>query len=309
MTDFLTELLKFFQTPTRSKLVVGFAVVFVALCGFAIYEHYTASFRLDRLQKEANLVAHLQEIEIRGTNDPPELRQLESSLLTQTQRIISEEPTLFFTPPKITLSLELLWKFLAGAAVWWAIGLADILTNKRLKQIPTTKVVIKTVVLMYFLLGLLCGFVGLFVPKIWWPWFHIFIYPWIFVALLLVALLPIVLLSSAMSAAKDKAQAIKCISNLRQIGLAARMWANENANVLPRSFASMKAQLGEGQVMHCPAGNAAAYEILSPGASTTDPAIVYAWCPIHKHVILADGSVQPLGALKLTQDDGKWKIQ
>ena len=39
--------------------------------------------------------------------------------------------------------------------------------------------------------------------------------------------------------AKGRAQAVSCVNNLKQVGLAARIWSNEHNEIFPPSFASM----------------------------------------------------------------------
>jgi len=40
------------------------------------------------------------------------------------------------------------------------------------------------------MLARVSGFVAMFVPAIWWPWFHILIYPWLLIAAVVSALVP-----------------------------------------------------------------------------------------------------------------------
>lgn len=124
--------------------------------------------------------------------------------------------------------------------------------------------------------------------------------------------------------AKGRAQRIACISNLKQIGLAARMWANDNKEIMPIDFLSMSNELTSPKVLVCPAdtarrqaanwqefdGNSASYELLSPGVPEGDPNIVYVRCPIHHNVGLLDGSAQQLDPAvhRIEKVDGKFKI-
>ncbi len=110
----------------------------------------------------------------------------------------------------------------------------------------------------------------------------------------------------AMAKAKQKAQTISCVNNLKQIGLAARMYANQHGDVYPKDFVSMKDELSSPRILVCPADKSktpatswatfneadASYVIVTPGAKATDPQTVFARCPIHGNVCLVDGSVQ-----------------
>jgi len=124
--------------------------------------------------------------------------------------------------------------------------------------------------------------------------------------------------------AKGRAQRISCISNIKQIGLAARMWANDNKEIMPSDFLSMSNELSSPKILTCPAdtarnqaaswlgfdGNSVSYELLSPGVPEGDPSIVYVRCPIHHNVGLIDGSAQQLDPAvhRINKVDGKFKI-
>jgi len=106
--------------------------------------------------------------------------------------------------------------------------------------------------------------------------------------------------------AKEEALSARCINNLKQIGLAARMWANDHNDIFPPDFISMKAELATPKLLFCPADNAAipvadwsqlnpstvSYRFLNPNGNETDPTKLLTTCPIHGHVGLSDGSVQ-----------------
>ncbi len=126
-------------------------------------------------------------------------------------------------------------------------------------------------------------------------------------------------------AARKEAQRAACVNNLKQIGLAARMWSNDHGDFLPSDFLTMSNELNSPRVLTCrgDTNRAAAvnwsafgpgnvsYELLSPGISETKVSAVYVRCPIHNNVLLADGSVHmidPPGA-ELIQKDGEWVIR
>jgi uncharacterized phage infection (PIP) family protein YhgE len=122
--------------------------------------------------------------------------------------------------------------------------------------------------------------------------------------------------------AEAKADCIHCINNLKQIGMAARMWSGDHsADILPSDFISMKNELSTPKILICPAeksrkapdwsdvdAGGVSYQMVSPGVDETNPNVVYVKCPIHGNVLLVDGSVQKLGtdyASKLKVENGK----
>ena len=116
------------------------------------------------------------------------------------------------------------------------------------------------------------------------------------------------LLLPALAQAKGHAQEIACVSNLKQIGLAARIYANDNKETLPPSFLSMSNELNTPKILFCPADSAhtpvetfaqltprnISYEYLRPGGSLTNlnPSEPVFRCPVHGTACYADGSVQ-----------------
>src|SRR5207247_2303407 len=124
---------------------------------------------------------------------------------------------------------------------------------------------------------------------------------------------------------QNRAQPTNCIANLKQIGLAARMWAHgHNTDVLPPDFITMKNELPTPKILTCPAdtartradtweqfdGSSVTYEMPSSGASELEPTTVYLRCPIHGHVGRTDGIAQMNSPnLSFITVDGKVKLQ
>jgi type II secretory pathway pseudopilin PulG len=121
------------------------------------------------------------------------------------------------------------------------------------------------------------------------------------------------LLLPALGAAKGKAQTIMCVNNMKQIGLALRIYSGDNNDKLPADLLVMTNELGSPMILFCPADpihtrpmssswwglttNNISYEYLTPGAyeSNVVNSIVLR-CPIHGNVCLGDGSVQQRNA-------------
>jgi hypothetical protein len=118
---------------------------------------------------------------------------------------------------------------------------------------------------------------------------------------------------------QEEAVTISCANNLRQIGLAARLWLMNNKDVYPPNFFSMSNELNTPKILICPAdtNRAAArvfgeytdantsYELLAPSGSDLEPQRVLTRCPIHGTVGLCDGSVHRGADNRLVERDGK----
>ncbi|MEO7678998.1 MAG: hypothetical protein ABIV39_19770, partial [Verrucomicrobiota bacterium] len=52
--------------------------------------------------------------------------------------------------------------------------------------------------------------------------------------------------------AKARAERIKCVNNLKQIGLSGRVWANDHNGVYPTDFISIENELGTPKILRCP---------------------------------------------------------
>jgi hypothetical protein len=138
------------------------------------------------------------------------------------------------------------------------------------------------------LAGLIMGYVGTLLVTV--------------IAVLAALLLP------ALAKAKARAQTIQCVNNMKQVGLAARIWSSDHKEVFPPDFISMQNELVTPKVLVCPSDKSktvvmnwsqfdpsanVSYEFLLPGAKEADVSsqIVFR-CPIHGNIGLGDGSVQ-----------------
>lgn len=128
---------------------------------------------------------------------------------------------------------------------------------------------------------------------------------------------------AALEEARDKALRIRCINNLKQLGLAARIWATDNNDILPPDLVSMANEMGTPKILHCPADTSrqmaeswdsfttanSSYEYLAPSGSEVDSQQVMFRCRVHGFVTLCDGSAQQIAAedqsQRLQWRDGK----
>jgi hypothetical protein len=302
MKEVLELCLKLFSEPVTARRLFKFLAVAVFATGALImFERYTATFRLARLHKEAELVARLEEIEARGTNHTAELERAQKQLRDQVVQTIEAEPVnVTVLPLTLKFSMDNLWKFFAGGAVFFFTAF-----------FPARKW--KSKEGRYDIAGGLCvavlaGFLGILIRPIWWPWFHLFVYPLLFTLGVVFAIIPVGFFL-AVKTAKPKAQAILCTNNLKQLGITSLIWAIDHNHVLPNDLDSIKKELGSENLTCCPADKSKRYEILSPGASMRDSSVVYARCPVHNLVVLADGTVQSLGKRQLVQERDLWRMK
>jgi type II secretory pathway pseudopilin PulG len=116
------------------------------------------------------------------------------------------------------------------------------------------------------------------------------------------------LLLPALSKAKARAQTIQCVNNLKQIGLAARMYSNDQGGNFPPSFLAMSNELVTPTILVCVSDSQhikatgwatfnadlnVSYEFLMPNAKEANVTSQTVFrCPIHQNIGLGDGSVQ-----------------
>jgi len=107
------------------------------------------------------------------------------------------------------------------------------------------------------------------------------------------------MLLPALSAAKCKAQRISSVNNLKQIGLAVRLFSGDNGDRLPTSFEEMKNELGTDKITYNPATGQRYIYLgggMSEGNLKPDSVLAYS-TPDEKgrcEVLFVDGSVQQM---------------
>jgi hypothetical protein len=113
--------------------------------------------------------------------------------------------------------------------------------------------------------------------------------------------------TAALREARDQASSIQCVNNLKQFGLAVRVWAIDNGDVTPPNIICMSNELSTPKILVCPADKGrqvapdfksftssnCSYEYLAPSAPDgTEPNRVLSRCALHGNIGLCDGSVQ-----------------
>jgi hypothetical protein len=108
--------------------------------------------------------------------------------------------------------------------------------------------------------------------------------------------------------ARKEAEKIACVNNLKQLGLALRVWALNNGDRHPSSLGQMSNELNTVRVLLCPSDEAkqkwqsvpwtgfrdemSSYRFSAEVTNDIDPESIVSKCPIHHNYVLADGSVQ-----------------
>jgi type II secretory pathway pseudopilin PulG len=124
----------------------------------------------------------------------------------------------------------------------------------------------------------------------------------IMVVLGIIAILAAMLLP-ALSKAKSRAQRSSAINNLKQVGLAARIWSGDNGDRMPSSFEDMKAELNTDKVTIDP-NTGQRFVWVGAGKDASDPSAILAYSPSDQNgraVLLADGSVQQVNSEKFSE--------
>lgn len=122
------------------------------------------------------------------------------------------------------------------------------------------------------------------------------------VVIAIVSILAAMLLP-ALSKAKSKAQRINAVNNLKQIGLAARIWSGDNGDRMPDNFEQMRNELGTDKITIDP-NTGQRFVWVGAGKDETDPSAILAYSPSDlngRAVLLADGSVQQVSSEKFNE--------
>jgi hypothetical protein len=127
--------------------------------------------------------------------------------------------------------------------------------------------------------------------------------------------------------AQQQAERIQCVNNLKQLGLAMRIWAGDNDGKYPTSLVVMSNELSTVKVLICPSDkarkdyasltfgqfqdNMTSYKLQTQPDNENYPECIVGVCPIHHNYLLADGSVQQVDPKKyvITERKGRFYLE
>lgn len=154
----------------RGIRAVFLLLVITAVLFFA-YDYYTASFTFGRLDKAADLISKMQQIESGGKLSP-ELDRIYATLRLQADEAVNHKP-LSINIPEASLSVGTshMLKFTAGGAIWVLLSLLTI--RKMFRREPKSI----SQFAGFLAVATIFGFIGLLLPPFFWPWGNLVVYP------------------------------------------------------------------------------------------------------------------------------------
>lgn len=106
------------------------------------------------------------------------------------------------------------------------------------------------------------------------------------------------------SSAKKRVELMDCISSVRSICYAARLWAEDHGGFMPTNFTCMSNEIGTPKILYCvPSQHAwtsnwasftpenCTFEISAPGMRADETNRVFLRCKIHGHLGYSDATV------------------
>lgn len=180
MLGLFEALLKAFSELTLRRFMSLLMIAFICMLGFMGYERFTSSFSLNRIQRSAELLKELADLRKSGLDD--ELKGVCDRLVGQLQKAVEADPlSLRVVSKPFVFKTEVALKFLFSGAIWFGISLFSIRKALRREQDGVNS--------FFGLLGAGCifGILGIFIPAIWWPYFHLVIFPFLIAVLLMIS--------------------------------------------------------------------------------------------------------------------------
>jgi len=166
MSDLSQSVISVFAELTWKRFLGLLLLALIAVVLFLVFERYTASFSLTRIQKAAEVLESVHRLESSGVSANPQLQEAYTSLLDQTKNTIATKPfSLSLGFP--SFSAYSLIKFFSAFWPWSAAFLIFLNSKDSNTRIGVTA--------MFLIMGFLSGSFGIFLPDNYW--FNIVFYP------------------------------------------------------------------------------------------------------------------------------------
>ncbi len=172
MFEFFNNILKAWRESSsgqRFGLVIFLTIIVV---GVGLYEKHTATFRLTKLERAAQIINY---ISLSASADTNAVADISHSIIFQLKEIVSPSSS-------ISPSHSLFTRFRYGLVFWIMMSLLFILSAIR-KGEGEIKAAYGS--LAY---GAIIAAIAMFLPEGFWPWLHVFIYPILSLVILLLFL-------------------------------------------------------------------------------------------------------------------------
>jgi len=162
MIDFLTQIIRTLQNASKKQIGELLLILTLIAIGVALYERWTASFRLSKLQRAASVVESLAKAHNISTD---RLNIVSTAIIAQLQEVICPD---HIAGKRQAKGL----RFLVGLTPWIALSLfflpGIIRKGDEMHAIWGA-----------WAFGVITSFCTMFFPEVYWPWFHLLVYPFV----------------------------------------------------------------------------------------------------------------------------------
>ncbi|MDQ8207381.1 hypothetical protein QEH52_07670 [Coraliomargarita sp. SDUM461003] len=213
MLGLLEQILKIAESGlTWKKALAGMLFIMLFIGGLFVFEAYTGTWRLARLEKATLILHQLQEIEA-GASLSEELQLSYVSTVDQLRRLLVAEEAAAPAPPinlQDSSQPTSLAKFLAGGGVWFfgIIPFLFLVFKKKKGAWPGIIAMAGT--------GAFFGAINMLIPNLFEPWVNLLVIPGLM--FFVVFAVPAI---SAFNKVRETSQRKSIMNNLRQLASAA----------------------------------------------------------------------------------------
>jgi hypothetical protein len=187
MDKTVSSIVEFLSDFSAKKVGTILFILFLIAVALVFYERLTDSSALRKLEKVNLVLTEIEKAETLTPEQETQLQGIRSSMLVHLEETLADDSfSLALKTSKVTLSLDGLLRFICGGLALFIATFVLAIKSRRNHEHKNTAMATGV-------LGVLFGVIGVFIPQIWWPWFHVFGIP--LVAMILLAILGIALQS------------------------------------------------------------------------------------------------------------------